>query len=62
MSCYFRHLKDIFEEAGVEVTKENKKEIDRVIHDLAWKFRLIYCFTFYIRRSYPSVSLSRLVL
>jgi molecular chaperone GrpE (heat shock protein) len=34
MSCYFRHLKDIFEEAGVEVTKENKKEIDRVFHEL----------------------------
>ena len=34
MSCYFRHMKDIFEEAGIEVTKENKKEIDRVVHGL----------------------------
>ena len=34
MSCYFRHLQDIFNEAGVEVTKENKKDIDRKIHDL----------------------------
>ncbi|HUT71967.1 MAG TPA: hypothetical protein VMW89_14960 [Desulfatiglandales bacterium] len=34
MSCYFRHLKDIFNEAGLEVTKENKKEIDRLIHGL----------------------------
>jgi hypothetical protein len=34
MSCYFRHLKHIFKEAGVELTKDNKKEIDRVIHDL----------------------------
>jgi len=34
MSCYFRHLQDIFNEAGVDVTKENKKEIDRVIHGL----------------------------
>ena len=34
MSCYFRHLQDIFNEAGVEVTKENKREIDRVIHGL----------------------------
>jgi hypothetical protein len=33
-SCYFRHLKHIFEEAGIEVTKENKKDIDRVIHGL----------------------------
>jgi len=32
MTCYFRHMKDVFEEAGVEVTKENKKEIDRKIH------------------------------
>jgi len=32
MSCYFGHMKDVFEEAGVEITKENKKEIDRIIH------------------------------
>lgn len=47
MSCYFRYMRDVFEEAGVEVTKENKKEIDRIIHEmvdvdykncsLAWK-------------------------
>ena len=34
MSCYFRHMKDILEEVGVEVTKENKKEIDRIIHGI----------------------------
>ena len=34
MSCYFRHLKGIFKEAGLEVTKENKKEIDRLVHGL----------------------------
>ncbi|MFC1823560.1 hypothetical protein ACFL9T_12690 [Thermodesulfobacteriota bacterium] len=34
MSCYFRHMKDVLEEAGVEVTKDNKKEIDRIIHRL----------------------------
>jgi hypothetical protein len=34
MSCYFRHLQDIFNEIGLEVTKENKKEIDRLIHGL----------------------------
>jgi len=34
MSCYFRHMKDILEEAGVVVTKENKKEIDQIIHEL----------------------------
>ena len=34
MTCYFRHkqMKDVFEKAGIEVTKENRKEIDRVIH------------------------------
>jgi ribosomal protein L18E len=34
MSFYFRHMKDVLEEAGVEVTKENKKEIDQIIHEL----------------------------
>jgi len=32
MSCYFRHMKEILEEVGVEVTKENKKEVDGIIH------------------------------
>jgi len=32
MSCYFRHLKDIFSEAGIEVTPVNKKEVDQAIH------------------------------
>ena len=32
MTCYFRYLKAIFEKAGLTVTKENKKDIDRVIH------------------------------
>jgi ribosomal protein L17 len=34
MTCYFRHLKDVFSKANIEVTSENKREIDRVIHDL----------------------------
>jgi len=34
MSCYFRHMKDVMEEAGIEITPENKKEIDRIIHEL----------------------------
>ena len=36
MTCYFRHklMKDVFTKAGVEVTKENRKEIDRVIHSV----------------------------
>jgi len=32
MSCYFRHIKSILEEAGVEVNPGNKKQIDRAIH------------------------------
>jgi len=31
MTCYFRHLKETFDELGLEVTPETKKEIDRVI-------------------------------
>jgi hypothetical protein len=34
MSCYFRHMRDILEEAGVEITAKNKKDIDRIIHNL----------------------------
>ncbi len=40
MSCYFRHMKDVLEEAGIEITKDNKKDIDRIIHglvDVAYK-------------------------
>jgi len=32
MSCYFRHLKDIFDKAGIEVNASNKKQIDQAIH------------------------------
>lgn len=31
MTCYFRHLKEFFQKAGIEVTKENRKEIDRIV-------------------------------
>ncbi len=34
MTCYFRHLKEVFMEAGIEVTNENKHEIDKVIHNI----------------------------
>jgi hypothetical protein len=34
MTCYFRHLKPIFEKAGITITKENKKDVDRVIHSI----------------------------
>jgi len=32
MSCYLRHIKDIIAEAGIEVTPENRKQVDRAIH------------------------------
>ena len=32
MSCYFRHIADILEEAGITVTKANKKQVDEAIH------------------------------
>jgi len=32
MTCYFRHLQQIFKKAGIEVMSENKREIDRIIH------------------------------
>ncbi|MFH1031684.1 MAG: hypothetical protein V1767_03875 [Chloroflexota bacterium] len=34
MSCYFRHLKEVFAEAGIEVNSTNRKEIDQAIHRL----------------------------
>ncbi len=34
MTCYFRHMKETFDELGLEVTPENKREIDRAIHNL----------------------------
>lgn len=34
MTCYFRHLQEIFKKAGIEVTKENKQELDRIVHGI----------------------------
>jgi len=34
MTCYFRHLSDIFERAGIRVTDENKRQIDKAIHKI----------------------------
>ena len=34
MSCYFRHLKAVLDEAGMEVTPANKRRIDEVIHQV----------------------------
>jgi len=32
VTCYFRHLQQVFGKAGIEVTSEKKRDIDRVIH------------------------------
>ena len=34
MTCYFRHLKEVFKKAGIEATLRNRTEIDKVIHDI----------------------------
>lgn len=34
MTCYFRHLQEIFKKAGIEVTKDNKREVDKIIHTI----------------------------
>jgi hypothetical protein len=34
MSCYLRHLDDVVTAAGVKLTPENRKEVDRTIKDL----------------------------
>ena len=34
MSCYFRHLNEIFDEAGIVVTPNNRKQIDQAIHQV----------------------------
>ena len=35
MSCYFRYMKDVLEEAGIVVSKENKQAVDEIIHTIA---------------------------
>jgi hypothetical protein len=34
MSCYFRHMKDVFESIGIDINAENKKDIDKAIHKI----------------------------
>ena len=34
MSCYFRHIQDILSQAGIEVSPDNKRKIDEVIHGI----------------------------
>lgn len=34
MTCYFRHLQTVFKKAGIEVTGDNKRDVDKVIHGI----------------------------
>ncbi|MGE5379316.1 MAG: hypothetical protein ACM3L5_00410 [Candidatus Saccharibacteria bacterium] len=34
MSCYLRHLKDIFALANIEITADNRRRADQVIHSM----------------------------
>lgn len=34
MTCYLRHLKHVFDKAGIEITKENRNKIDQIIHGI----------------------------
>jgi len=34
VTCYFRHLNEVFRKAGIEATSQNKREIDKVIHNI----------------------------
>jgi hypothetical protein len=34
VSCYFRHLQRLFEEANIAVNPDNKNQIDQTIHQI----------------------------
>jgi len=34
MTCYFRHLKEVFQQANITVTPQNRKQIDKTIHGI----------------------------
>jgi len=34
MCCYFRHLNEIFDEAGIVITAGNRKQIDQAVHQV----------------------------
>ena len=35
MSCYLRHLKEIFDEGGIAITPSKRQKIDKAIHKIA---------------------------
>jgi len=34
VTCYFRHLTEVLKKAGIEVTSQNRREVDKVIHSI----------------------------
>lgn len=34
VTCYFRHIKHVFEKAEIEITNANKQEVDKIIHGI----------------------------
>lgn len=34
MTCYFRHLKEVFDKSGIKITPTNRKEVDIAIHEI----------------------------
>jgi hypothetical protein len=34
MSCYFRHMQDILDAAGITVNANNRKQIDQAFHQI----------------------------
>lgn len=34
MSCYFRHIRDLLDAAGIEVSPANKQKVDQAIHQM----------------------------
>ena len=32
VTCYFRHLQNVFKKARIEVTEENRRDLDKIIH------------------------------
>ncbi len=34
MTCYFRHLGKIFDQAGITVTAKNRQKLDKLVQDI----------------------------
>ncbi len=34
MSCYFRYITEVLNDAGIQITNQNKKDIDKAIHKI----------------------------